>query len=333
MKLSRRLSFLVPALALALASCGAPAAEVDKSGDFYLALPRVEIALDDQGRPSIAGLDAETIKMISFGLVDLSLYGVDPAYVAWLKSTNTQHIELAFNGNGAFIYVNGKPLPHIAFTDAALSNTGEVAAVVTDIFLPGFEGYAALAKRFLPLARKLGLGLVIRLPKQPGAADIPLRDLAAAMKAAEPRPDTASVQARLVVDYDENGVPSVAGLSLSEVEALFGLDLTTFKLDPNFVRALMNKNIQHVSLRSEGSGLALAVNDKELPSFMCDADCLSTTANVVSTLNTYPGMDQINMLIKQFGPELSKVDVELALRFPVAPGSQRIPLPFASMTE
>ncbi|MCS6774376.1 MAG: hypothetical protein RMM31_06425 [Anaerolineae bacterium] len=340
MKFTKRVSFLVPALALALSACGAPSAEVDKSGDFYLALPRVEVVLDDKGVPSIAGLSADAVRTLTFGTVDLSLFAVPADYVAWLKSTNTQHIELAFNGSGAFIYVNGKALPHIEFDNTSIANTGEVALTITDIFAPGFQGYASLAKRFLPLARSLGLGLVIRLPKQDGVAEIPLRELGAPKKAVEPRPDTSSVQARIVVDYDANGVPSVADISVAEIEQLFGLDLLVLKLDPNFVRAMTNKGIQHLSIRSEGNGLALAVNDKPLPNLVCDADCLTNTANVISTLNTYEalqingatiGMKEINQIVKQFGPELRNVDIELALRFPLAPGSQRIPLPFASM--
>jgi hypothetical protein len=81
-------------------------------------------------------------------------------------------------------------------------------------------------------------------------------------------------------------------------------------------------------MKSMGDGMALAVNDKPLPTLMCNADCLKNTASVIGNLNTYPGMEQINELVTKFGPELKNVNAELALRFPQAPGSQRIPLPF-----
>ncbi len=334
MKAVKRISFFLPAVALALASC-APAAEVDRSGDFYLSLPRVEVQLADNGGiTSVAGFSPEAIRTLSFGLVDVSQYGVEKGIVDWLKSTDTQHVELAFNGRGAFIFVNGKALPHVAFSSESVSTVGDLAGTLTGAFLPEFEVYGTLARRFLPLARSLGLNLVIRLPKQPGAPDIPLRDPSApAMSASQDETPTYSAMARLVVTYDENGVPSVADISAAEVQQLFGIDLSLLRLDPSLVKVMMDRGIQHFSIRSEKSGLALAVNDKPLPNLMCDADCLVNTSQVIGRLNTYPELQDFNPIIEQFGPQLRQVSVELAVRFPLAPGAKRIPLPFESMVE
>jgi hypothetical protein len=41
-------------------------------------------------------------------------------------------------------------------------------------------------------------------------------------------------------------------------------------------------------------------------------------------------MEQVNQLVQTLGPELKNVNAELALRFPAAPGSKAIPLPWAS---
>ncbi|MFC1464875.1 MAG: hypothetical protein ACFLMY_08505 [Candidatus Brachytrichaceae bacterium NZ_4S206] len=328
MKFAKRVSLLIPALALALSACGAPAAEVDRNSDFFLALPRIEVALDDNGTPSIAGISPELLNTLTFGQLDLSQFAIGKDWVDYLKSTGVQHIELAFNGKGAYIYANGKQLPSISLSEESVSNIGDVAESVTPIFAPGYEGYAALAKRFLPLARSLGLGLVIRVPST-GAPEIPLRDpKAPPAPAAAPGED--SVQVRIVIDYDQNGVPSVAGISAAELEQMFGLDLTMVKLDANFVRALIDRGVQHISMRSEGDGLALAFNDKPLPNLVCDGSCLKNTSEVIVALNTYPEFSQINTLVEKFGPTLSSVNAEIALRFPPAPGSQRIPLPFGS---
>jgi hypothetical protein len=329
MKFAKRVSLLIPALALMLSACGAPAAEVDRNSDFFLALPRIEVALDDNGTPSIAGLSPDMIRTLTFGTLDLSQFAIGKDWVDYLKSTGVQHIELAFHGKGAFIYANGKQLPSIRLSEESLSTVGDVAETVTGMFAPGYEGYASLAKRFLPLARSLGLGLVIRVPST-GAPEIPLRDPKAPAPAAPATPGDDSVQVRVVVDYDQNGVPSVAGISVSELEQMFGVDLTMLKLDPAFTRAMIDRGIQHVSMRSEGDGLALAFNDKPLPNLVCDDNCLKNTSEVIVALNTYPEFSQINELVKMFGPTLSSVNAELALRFPPAPGSQRIPLPFGS---
>ncbi len=333
MKVTKRISLLLPAIALALTSC-APAAEVDRSGDFYLSLPRVEVQLTDNGAiASIAGFSPEAIRTLSFGLIDASQFGVQKEIVDWLKSTDTQHIELAFNGRGAYVFVNGKALPHIAFSSDSVNTVGDLAGTLTGALLPGFEVYGLLARRFLPLARSLGLNLVIRLPKMPGAPDIPLRDLAAKTAAKQDTKPSYAALARLVITYDENGVPSVADISAAEVQQLFGIDLSLLYLDPGWVKLMMDRGIQHFSLRSEKDGLTLAVNDKPLPNLMCDAECLLNTSKIIGRLNTYPELQDFNPIIEQFGPQLSQVSVELAVRFPLAPGAKRIPLPFESLVE
>ncbi|MFN3705894.1 MAG: hypothetical protein ACK4WM_07865, partial [Thermoflexales bacterium] len=112
-----------------------------------------------------------------------------------------------------------------------------------------------------------------------------------------------------------------------------GIDLSLLYLDPGWVKLMMDRGIQHFSLRSEKDGLTLAVNDKPLPNLMCDAECLLNTSKVIGRLNTYPELQDFNPIIEQFGPQLSQVSVELAVRFPPAPGAKRIPLPFESLVE
>lgn len=331
MRLAKRVTYLLPVLAIALSACAGatPSKVADKNSDFYLALPRVVLDIDKDGKPSIAGVTPEMVKSLSLGNLDLTQYTVPADYLAWLQSTNTQNVELAFNGDGLFTYVNGKPLPHVSLSDESVTNAGSVAGTVTSMFAPGYEGYMPMIERFLPLARRLGLNLVVRLPRAEGATEIPLRDPNAADTPDNLKPqENSPVQVRIVVTYDENGVPSIAGISADDLQAMTGYDMTMLKLDPNLIAQLKDKGVQHLSIKSMGDGLALAVNDKPLPTFVCNEDCLKNTSSLISGLNTYPGMEQINELITRFGPELRNVNAELALRFPQAPGSQRIPLPF-----
>jgi hypothetical protein len=331
MKLAKRVTYLLPVLAIALTACAGatPSKVADKNSDFYLALPRVVVDIDQAGKPSIAGITPDMVKSLSMGNLDLTQFTVPADYLAWLQSTDTQHVELAFNGDGMFIYANGKQLPYVALSDESVTNLGAVAGTVTSIFAPGYEGYMPLVERFLPLARRLGLNLVIRMPRAEGVAEIPLRDPSAAEAPVNlTAPENSPVQVRIVVTYDDKGVPSIAGISADDLQAMTGYDMTMLKLDPNFVAQLRQKGVQHLSIKSVGDGLALAVNDKPLPTFVCNEDCLKNTAGLVSNLNTFAGMEQINELVTKFGPQLRSVNAELALRFPMAPGSQRIPLPF-----
>lgn len=330
MRFARRITYLLPMLAIVLSACSGaqPAQVADKDSDFFIALPRVVIDVNDAGQPSIAGITPDTVKSLTLGNLDLTQYAIPQDWVQYFKSTGTQHVELAFNGDGMFIYANGKQLPHVAFNEESVTNLSDVAGTLGKDFIdPAYQGYIPLIQRFLPLARRLGLNLVVRFPHE--GAEVALRDPAAPMASAE-QPGSGAVAVRVVVNYDDQGVPSVAGISVKDLEALTGYDLYGLKLDPSFIKMMEDKGIQHVSLRSEADGLALAVNDKPLPSLMCNADCLKNSSDLISTLNTYDGMGPINELVSKFGPELHNVNAELALRFPNAPGSQRIPLPFGS---
>jgi hypothetical protein len=330
MKIAKRVTYLLPLFAILLSACGSaqPAAVAERDSDFYVALPRVVVDIDDNGTPSIAGITPATLNALTGGQLDLSQFAIPKDWLDYFKSTGTQHVELAFNGDGAFIYANGKQLPHVGLSDESVTNLGDVAGTLGPAFMdPAYAGYIPFVQKFLPLARRLGLNLVVRLPHSGG--EVALRDPAAPMQG-DDAPGSGAVQVRVVVTYDDQGVPSIAGISAKDLEALTGYDLYGLKLDPAFVKLLTDRGIQHVSMRSEGNGLALAVNDKALPSFMCNADCLKNSSEVIGLFNTYPGMEQINQLVTQFGPELHNVNAELALRFPAAPGSQAIPLPFGS---
>jgi|GEM_PF-1106016 len=332
MRFAKRITTLLPVLAIVLTACsGSQAAQVaDKNSDFFIALPRVVVDINDAGQPAIAGITPDTVKSLTLGNLDLTQYAVPKDWVDYFKSTGTQHVELAFNGDGMFIYANGKQLPHVAFNEESVANLSDVTGTMAKDFIdPAYQGYIPLIQRFLPLARRLGLNLVVRFPH--AGTEVPLRDTSAANATANDKPGSGAVAVRVVVNYDANGVPSVAGISADDLgQLLGGYDIYSIKLDPSFVKMLQDKGIQHISMRSEADGLALAVNDKPLPSLMCSAECLQNTSGLVSTLNTYPGMGQINDLVSKFGPELHNVNAEIALRFPKAPGAKAIALPFGA---
>jgi hypothetical protein len=244
MRLAKRVTYLLPVLAIALTACAGatPSKVADKNSDFYLALPRVVVDVDKEGKPSIAGITPDMVKSLSAGNLDLTQFTVPQDYLAWLESTNTQHVELAFNGDGMYIYANGKQLPYVALSDESVSNLGSVAGTMTSIFAPGYEGYMPLIERFLPLARRLGLNLVVRLPHEEGVSEIPLRDPNATETPATLKaPENSPVQVRVVVTYDDKGVPSIAGISADDLQAMTGYDMTMLKLDPNFVAQLKQR--------------------------------------------------------------------------------------------
>ena len=121
-----------------------------------------------------------------------------------------------------------------------------------------------------------------------------------------------------------NGVPSVAGLSSADLEALTGLSMAQLNLDPTMIKTMTELGIQHISMRTDKDGLLLGVNDKPLPSIVWNDQYLNNGAELFTALNTYAGMDDVNKMVKQLLPSLQQANIELALRFPLAPGAQKL---------
>ena len=96
---------------------------------------------------------------------DLSGLGLNNIYIApgiklidSLMAANVQTIELRQTGDGVAVLVNGKPLPHIAWTDESLKQMTDVAAMFN---VQGLD----LLKKVLPIVRRLGVNVVLRLPR------------------------------------------------------------------------------------------------------------------------------------------------------------------------
>jgi hypothetical protein len=318
--------------AIVLAACsGKPATQIgDKDSDFMIALPRIEVNIDNDGNPSFAGISPKLIEFATGGQVKLEQFRMDKSWVDYLVSTNTQHIELLHKDDGVYMWMNNKRLPNLAFTKDSIGNIGEVLDKAGN-----FEAYGMnrqqldVVRRFLPFINRIGLNVLIKFPMKGGEKEIAARDVTQPIAPAPTaKKEDASTMVRVVVNYDQTGEPSIAGLSAADVENVFGIQLYNLRLQPEFVAQMSKQNVQHISIRSHGEGLALSVNDMALPDLQCDAECLSNTADTLATLNTYPDLQQYNEPIKAFAPYIRNVNAEFALKFPLAPGSQAIPVPF-----
>ena len=116
--------------ALVLSACGpampsATGAKTESGEVFQLALPRLEIAFDAQGNPTVLGM-----KLSDVGAMlgqDLSTLKMDPALISWMTNANIQHIEMRQTGDSLALLINGKPMPHLAWDDKALSQAMDLA--------------------------------------------------------------------------------------------------------------------------------------------------------------------------------------------------------------
>ena len=119
-----------------------------------------------------------------------------------MKNTNVQHIELASNKDGLFVYVNGEPMPYLTWQGDSLKNLGSVMGLAG---LP----YGDLITKLMPIIQRTGVNMVLRFPTQDGAAEIPVRDPSQAPVVAEAvaSDQPAALVTKIDVSYDENGQP------------------------------------------------------------------------------------------------------------------------------
>ena len=302
---------------LILAGCGPaviPQNTQTESGEqFVLALPQLVVDFDAAGNPSIMGMDlAAAGKMIGQDLSGLSLNNIYIApgikLVDSLMAANVQTIELRQTGDGVAVLVNGKPLPHIAWTDESLQQMTDVAAMFN---VQGLD----LLKKVLPIVRRLGVNVVLRLPPAPGAEVIPLTDpnIPLPTPQADDGPD--SVVAHMEVKYDGQGVPSILGISARDLQTM-GLNLP-LALAPSVIQALQANNIKTMELRSKPDGIFVYANDVALPNLSWDNTMLMNAAELYGQMNpTSPYV----AAVKQFVPAINNVNIALKLHFPTADG-------------
>jgi hypothetical protein len=308
---------------LVLAACGPamqPAAspQTDSGEVFTVALPQIQVDFDQNGNPSVLGIDAT--KLQSYG-VNLPVTGIGPAAAAQMTKNNIQNIELRQTGNGVVVFVNGKALPYLAWTDASLQQ-------LTD--LTGLLGAGSpnsqvlnLVKKLLPIVRRVGLDLVMTFPKADAAQAIPLANPNDVVKAvAAPATGPASAVVQFEIKYDENGVPSILGISAADLAAM-GLN-APLALAPSALKSLQANNIQNMELRSKGDGVYVYVNGNPLPNIAWDKQLLGNAVDLWLQMN--PGVSQYVPvdLVKQVAPSIANADLSVLVHFPVATGQTPI---------
>ncbi len=310
---------------LLLAGCGpaivpAAAPETETGEVFLVALPRIVITFDAQGKPGIEGVAVEDIARTLNMELNLAQYRIDPSVPAWMTASGIQHVELRQTGDGIAVLVNGQLMPSLTYFNGTLERIGDLAPLLG----PGVDTAVVqdLVAKFAPLVKRLGLSLVAKFPLQAGAEPIDFGALDLKLADVAPVEEDPSAVVMFEIRYDEQGVPSILGISARDLVALFGnLPLA---LDPGYLALVQANNLQHVQMRTKADGLHLFVNGTPLPNVQWNGSTLESAVEVYAQMNQAAPKEVLD-LVRMMVPLLGKVDVSVMVHFPPAPGVAVIP--------
>ncbi len=321
--------------AMALAGCGGrdQEPEPEPQGRTPLLLPRFTVTLDDKGVPTVLGVSLE--RLGSFLRQDFSGMSVSPDTVQMLKDAGIQNIEAVAAADGVYLFVNGQPVPYLALDEETRQNVGDL------LKLAGVQdGTSNLAQNLLnnAIIGRVGVPVVIKLPVQPGAAEVELRD-SRTLPAVDTNDARSKVSEKVLILHldvalDEQGVPTIAGTSMNDFQAAFqeaGLpvDLSSARLDPATIASLQASNITVLQVETEPEGLYLHVNGQRLPRIAWDDVRLRNAVELYSSLEPdSPYLPLLQFLL----PYIQPSDIELGVTLP-APAGQQAPQPAPWITE
>ncbi len=314
MTFSKRLLFSLLILmlfaSLAAACGGEPVKLADDNADFVLALPRLVVDIDSEGMPSVAGISPELLALVG---VDISQFAMDPQYVDWFTRANVQHIELMQKDDGMYIFVNGVLMPHLGWSGDEL-NTLTDTLTKLEVVKPEWQ---SVFKLVVPIIEHTGLDVVLRFPTQPDAEAIAMRDANAPIEMptkSEAKSSAAIVKVHL--SFDENGVPSLMGVSTEDLTKAGLGDLSGLGLAPQTVQSLQEAGINTVTAKTTPEGLIFWINGEQLPYLVWSDDYLNKAADLYAQLYFTDEYEQNRNAIKTLLPLLANIDGQVTLDFP-----------------
>jgi hypothetical protein len=131
---------------------------------------------------------------------------------------------------------------------------------------------------------------------------------------------------RVTIDVNEEGVPSVAGLSPDMLKAItFGqVDLSGVRIPQEYIDWFSRTNMQHVELVHKDDGLFFFVNGLPMPHVGWSGDSLSSMSETAGALGLLD--ERTAKLLSIFLPFAQRMGIDIAVRFPRAAGAEEIAL-------
>lgn len=264
---------------LVLNACGG-----GTTGSTWFNLPSIPVNVQGDGTVSVLGYN---------------LGAVLPAnLLQQLQGASINKLEIRIGYNGILVYANGNQLPYISWDADAVSTLQDVIRQVPQI-VPN----ADLIANVLPWLRTIGMGLALNVT--PAAANVPrwTGETVAATAAAPETPTIGPFQLGGIA-FDQSGNLSVAGVPGS------ALGLSGPLLDANTLGLLQSLGLDKLQVRTEPTGIRLALNDRPLPGISFDTTSLENVKPVVAAFapNLAPTLDTVL-------PLLPATQVDMAVSF------------------
>jgi hypothetical protein len=141
----------------------------------------------------------------------------------------------------------------------------------------------------------------------------------------EPQAKMPLLMPRFTVSLNEEGVPSILGISLESVGRLLRQDVSGLKVDPATVQMLKDAGIQNFEAVATAEGLYLYVNGQPVPYLALDEE---TRANVGDLLKLAGVQDGTSNLVQNLlnNNILSRVGVPVVIKLPVEAGASEADL-------
>jgi hypothetical protein len=127
---------------------------------------------------------------------------------------------------------------------------------------------------------------------------------------------------RISVQIDENGVPTVFGISVETIGNLLRQDLSTYYLPADVVQQLVDGGVQHLEVVVVGDGIYLFSNGEPLPYLAMDEESRGNIDDLARLANV-PNAETIQWVTDNI---LARIGLPLVLQMPLPEGTDEVPL-------
>ncbi len=310
-------------VSLVVTACASPAMMPSRSAEtadgevFMIALPRIVLTADESGQLGLEGLPMDLL-----GLTGM-FPEINADFVKAMQNANIQHVELRHTGDGLAVLVNGMPMPRLAWGEESFQAVGALLNILGPQIGVDGPAVAQLLSRIAPIVERTGISVAIKFPMAEDVAAIPFAADDVVMAAPRVVDTPPSAVAKFEVKYDNDGVPSIMGISARDIAALTGNTQLPLAISPDVMQRAKESNIQNMQLTTGPNGLEIFINGEAAPKIVWDQDMVNNAIDVWAQLN--PAAAGYVPMVKQIAPFLTNTSFSILLHFPMVDGVAVIP--------